>query len=341
MMYRKIMVPLDGSTLSEKALPYVIRLANRLEAEVLLLRVVETHTLLTTTPKHRQEAIQKGEAYLHQIRRVITDPGLLPYLKPDQIQTLCVYGSPVEEISRAATTEKADLIAMTTHGRNGLSRLVAGSIASRVLHDVALPVMLIRPVEQKYGQLLQETIYGLGEPDTTCLDDTCGHLLITLDGSPEAAAAIEPAIELARKMGSTLHLLSVIVPTISEVYGEIDGISYDQTRIEINNAKKAAQARNYLDKIQKQVQANGVECVKMIKVGNPAREILDYSQHIGAQAIIMTSHKRSEIAHFFLDSVAQAVLHESHLPVLMVPTVLYLKETDTSPAEQPVPVVSQ
>ncbi len=211
-MYRKIMVPLDGSTLSEKVLPFVIRLANRLQAQVLLLRVVETQTLLTTTPLHRQEAIQKGEAYLHQIRRVITDPGHLPYLKPGQVQTLCVYGSPVEEICRVAATEKVDMNIMTTHRRNGLSRLVAGSVASRVLHDVALPVMLIRPVEQKYSQLLQETLYGMGEPNTTCLDESSGHLLLALDGSAEAAAAIEPAIELTRKLGSTLHLLNVIEP---------------------------------------------------------------------------------------------------------------------------------
>ncbi len=341
MMYRKIMVPLDGSTLSEKVLPFVIRLANRLESEVLLLRVVETQTLLTTTPLHRQESIQKGEAYLHQIRRVITEPGYLPYLKPDQVQTLCVYGSPVEEICRAATTEKVDMNIMTTHGRNGLSRLVAGSVASRVLHDVALPVMLIRPVEQKYGQLLQETLYGLGEPNTTCLDDKDGQILLALDGSAEAAAAIEPAIELGRKLGSTLHLLNVIEPAIPVGYGEMYGLIYNQDQIDGTDSQNVAQARIYLDKIQKQVQDSGLKCVKVIKMGKPAREILDYSQLIGAQAIIMTSHKRSEMAHFFLGSVAQAALHESHLPVLMVPTALYLKETVTSIAEQPVPVVSQ
>ncbi len=341
MMYRKIMVPLDGSTLSEKALPYVIRLANRLEADVLLLRVVETQTLRTTSPNHRLEAIQKGEAYLHQIRRVITDPGLLPYLKPDQVQTLCVYGSPVEAISQAAATEKVDMSIMTTHGRNGLSRLVAGSVASRVLHDVALPVMLIRPVEQKYGQLLQETLYGLGEPNTSCLDNRGGQLLLTLDGSPEAAAAIEPAIELARKLGSTLHLLNVIEPNIPVVYSDMYALSYTQEQLEKTDAENIAQEQSYLGKIQKQVQASGLECVKVIKMGKPAREILDYSQQIGAQAIIMTSHKRSEMAHFFLGNIAQAVLHESHLPVLMVPTVLYLKEKVTTPAEQLVPVASQ
>jgi nucleotide-binding universal stress UspA family protein len=342
MMYRKLMVPLDGSTLSEKALPYVIRLANRLEAEVLLLRVVETQTLLTTTPQHRKEALQKGEAYLQQIRRVITDPGFLPYLKPDQVQTLCVYGSAVEEISRAATSEKVDMSIMTTHGRNGLSRLVAGSVASRVLHDVALPLMLIRPTEQKYSQLLEETLYGLGEPTTTCLDDSGGgQILLALDGSPEAAAGIEPAIELARKLGSTLHLLKVMEPAIPVVYSDMYGLSYTQDQIDRMDAENTMQAHSYLDKIQKQVQGSGLECVKVIKMGKPAREILGYSRQIGAQAIIMTSHKRSEIAQFFLGNIAQAVLHESHLPVLMVPTVLYLKETDTSPAEQPVAVVSK
>ena len=78
--------------------------------------------------------------------------------------------------------------------------------------------------------MIKETLYGLGEPDTTCLEDSGSHLLLTLDGSAEAATAIEPAIELARrKMGATLHLLRVVVLTISEVYGEIDRISYDQT----------------------------------------------------------------------------------------------------------------
>ena len=86
MMYRKIIVPLDGSILSEKALPYVIRLSNQLEAKVLLIKVVDTSSKFwPASPFQQSLALLEGQEYLTQVRRVITDPNLKPCLDPDRV----------------------------------------------------------------------------------------------------------------------------------------------------------------------------------------------------------------------------------------------------------------
>jgi nucleotide-binding universal stress UspA family protein len=151
-MFKKILVPLDGSTLSEAVLPHVSQLAKTMGAEVVLLRVVPTQV---TTPAYPAlyplppSAFQlapgrdmhgEAEGYL---QRVAFD-----YF-PDQNVSLQVAGGPAgDNILETASSLGVDLIAMTTHGRSGLSRIVLGSVADEVVRQSHLPVLLLRPSEQ-------------------------------------------------------------------------------------------------------------------------------------------------------------------------------------------------
>jgi nucleotide-binding universal stress UspA family protein len=147
-MYRKILVPLDGSALSELALPHAEALAQRFESEVLLVRVcppmagsIEFYSFAaeaTDEDLERQvEAAKGAEAYLVWMHEKLQ-------LKGIKNCYFVLHGMITETILDIAETEKADLIVMSTHGRSGLSRWVYGSVAAKVLQAAPCPVFLVR-----------------------------------------------------------------------------------------------------------------------------------------------------------------------------------------------------
>ncbi len=140
-MFKKILVPLDGSKLAEKILPQVEELVKFSGAEVHLLRVVMTYDL---DPKKDKEHLEKvaGEAreYLDQVAARLKKSGI-------EISGTVAYGKDAMQICDYALENKFNLIAMSTHGRSGLSRWALGSVADKVLHCSIVPVMLFRTTE--------------------------------------------------------------------------------------------------------------------------------------------------------------------------------------------------
>ena len=137
-MYTRILVPLDGSTLGEAILPHARDLAQGCGAELVLLRVAFAPIFPGTEPVDAQAAaIQEAETYVETVAKVLRDRGL-------KVEAKVRYGDPVNEILDHVTWGHIDLIAMATHGRTGLTRLVLGSVAERVLRRTFVPVLLVR-----------------------------------------------------------------------------------------------------------------------------------------------------------------------------------------------------
>ncbi|HTU03895.1 MAG TPA: universal stress protein [Candidatus Sulfotelmatobacter sp.] len=135
----RILVPLDGSSLGERALPVVSRLVKRFAAEVLLLRTAWAHTLLSTRPAEAElQVVEAAEHYLAAVADRLAVAGV-------PCRQAVRYGHPVAEILDHARTNRADLIVMATHGRGGLARTLLGSIAGRVVSRAPVPVLLIGP----------------------------------------------------------------------------------------------------------------------------------------------------------------------------------------------------
>ena len=140
-MFKKILVPLDGSKLAEKILPQVEELVKFSGAEVHLLRVVMTYDI---DPQKDKEHLQKlsGEAqeYLDQVAARLKKSGI-------QVSATVTHGKDAVQICDYASEKKFHLIAMSTHGRSGLGRWTRGSVADKVLHCSSVPVMLFRVTE--------------------------------------------------------------------------------------------------------------------------------------------------------------------------------------------------
>jgi nucleotide-binding universal stress UspA family protein len=142
-MYQKILIPLDGSALAECVLPHAKAIARGCDiAEMVLLRVVEP------PPTLGGEAIdfvalqdadkQAAEVYLARVKAELTAEGF-------DVSYKILAGRAAEAIAEFVQQNDVDLIAIATHGRSGITRLVFGSVADRLIRSSSVPVLLVRP----------------------------------------------------------------------------------------------------------------------------------------------------------------------------------------------------
>lgn len=137
-MFKKILVPLDGSALAEAVMPEVTELATSQGAEVVLLRVALAHTPPGADQIEAQVyAVEEAERYLAEVESRFAGRGI-------KAGSAVRYGRAAEEILDHVETCGADLIAMATHGRSGIRRWVLGSVAETVLRAAPVPVLLLR-----------------------------------------------------------------------------------------------------------------------------------------------------------------------------------------------------
>jgi len=323
-MFKKIAVPLDGSALAEKALPFAIGLAHQLNASLLLLRVTHLPVLLTDTPEHELGSLEVAESYLAGVKNTITNPALPNSLEAARVEVVVVYGETAPELIEMAPFEKADLLVMTTHGRTGIGRLL-GSVANKVLLQSKLPVLLIKPEMSKTRPFLEETLTG-----NSYFNRGDNKILVTLDGTPEAEAILEPAIQMAKETEATIHLLQVVMPFTPVDFG---GGYYYGTGLNLTDDTeiRTTEATQYLSHIQERLSQQEVQTTTLVKIGNPAEEIVAYAGVVKPGMLALATHARNTVGKFFMGSVADEVLHKSHLPLLLVHTAApakVLRETE-------------
>ncbi len=137
MTYKKILVTLDGSSLSECVLPHAQAMGRQFSAELILLQIVpESNAALGD--KDADVSYDKTNRYLTDKASILREDGV-------KVRTLVKEGDPVKTILSVAEDEKVDLIAMATHGWSGLDRLFYGSVTDRVLRSATHPMLVIRP----------------------------------------------------------------------------------------------------------------------------------------------------------------------------------------------------
>ena len=152
-MFERILIPLDGSKVGEAALPVIEGLISRLSPET----KVEVTLFRAVPPTHWIAAgeigapVRYSEEELQIIKRTVTDyldkagEGLRG--RGAIVKTMVAAGNPAEEIIKATDEIKADMVAMSTHGRSGISRWAFGSVAAKVLRGANVPVLTVRAPE--------------------------------------------------------------------------------------------------------------------------------------------------------------------------------------------------
>jgi len=147
---KRILVPLDGSVFGEAALPCVEELARTAKAEVILLQSVTPHHFEIELAESRSPHLSKlseeyvehatiaARDYLATIEKRLSENGIVA-------RSVVEVGSPAERIVACAKDKQIDLIALSTHGRSGISAVMMGSVANKVLHYAEVPVLLVKP----------------------------------------------------------------------------------------------------------------------------------------------------------------------------------------------------
>ncbi len=209
-MIKTMLVPLDGSERAEYALPLAARLARHADGTLVLIRVVNVATdywpaIAAPYPSALQAAIdgelEDATAYLQRVAASTELAGL-------NVITTTMYGSAAPVILAAAVEYHADLIVMCSHGRTGVTHAIMGSVAEKIARHTTVPVLVIR-----------EKV-GLREVSPTEISQPL-RVLVPLDGSTHAEAALEPAAALLTALAEpaqkiAIHLVRVIEPATDE-----------------------------------------------------------------------------------------------------------------------------
>lgn len=295
-MTDRILVPLDGSSLSEKALPYARSLARILPAELALVRAIaiprDAHPLFgkqeTTTLLGQLEA--EAGRYLD---------GVAAGMRAENVATSTVVrvGPAAEAIVDLAAELKPATIVMATHGYSGAARWSHGSIAERVLRSASVPVLMIPA--GRAGELAEDRPFR--------------RILVPLDGSATAERALEPAIRIARAAHAEMTLLRVsIIHTTGEFAGDLL-LPLEGSLQTANNL-----AQTYLKGVAQGLAERHVWVSTVVEMGPVVESILDYSANHEVDLIAMCTHGQTGLTRWALGRVADRILRHGGVPILLV-----------------------
>jgi len=290
-MIENILVPLDQSMPAEAVLEYVKPIANATGARICLLAAVgEPRQWGEADVANLDVERQRALAYLESV------PQTFPEELREKTDLKVMDESPAEAIIQHAASSNANLIAMTTHGRSGVTRWVLGSVADKVAHAAETPLLLVRPA-------------GDGPRVTPVLD----RMLIPLDGSESAQAVLPFAEDLARALGASIVLYhSVIEPVLG--YPGAEAVVFDAHVLE----EMESGARSFLETLGSALTAKGIRTETVVTVGNATDGIVWAAEREGADIIVMSTHGRSGLGRLVMGSVADAVVRRSSRPVVLV-----------------------
>lgn len=214
-------------------------------------------------------------------------------------------GAPGDAIVEEADKEPGTSITMSSHGRSGAFRWWTGSVADRVLHRTASPLLMIRP----------------GDRRNTAAEGKFGRTVVPLDGSEFAEQALPHASHLGKTMDLVVELARA-VPSIEEYnllanLGPDSMVSQAPTYTEYR-AVVEKEAEDYLTGLTRRLEEDTVKAEWRVLHGPAAAAVIDHSVATGDALLVMTTHGRSGIARMVLGSVAERVVRQSGEPVLLI-----------------------
>jgi nucleotide-binding universal stress UspA family protein len=301
-MYRSILVPLDGSTFSEQALPLALTIARRSQAVIRLAHVhVDTEMVYAMSgipivdDSFEAPARDSERAYLDGLARRLTSRWSLP------VTCALLDGATAGTLQEYAVASGVDLVVMSTHGRGAIGHLWYGSVADSLVRQAPMPVMLVRPHPEALDLL-----------DLTH-ETTLRQILVPLDGSALAEDALAHAVELGELVQAHYTLLQAIDPLVLTHAPSAALAHRDETPLD----QCCEEARAYLEQIAAQLRAQSLRVQTAVMLAPPAVAIREYARQHRMDLIAMTTHGRSGISRLLLGSVVDQVVRIVCVPVLL------------------------
>ncbi len=284
-MIGTVVVPLDGSELSERALVYGVTIAERTGAPLLLLRIARIGA--------DEPEVAEIRDYLRKVAARV----------PGRVQFEVERGRPAESIVRLAKEAGDPMIVMSTHGRGGFRRWMTGSVADEVVRGAGEPVLLVR-----------------GDQELPSVDQfEIQNILLPVDGSPYSESAIDYAVSIARVFNSTIHLLRVVdTPSAYAMLSRhMEAAATGDILDEIIDSMRK-EATEYLQKTAEKVSSYGIEVKTATPEGYPGEQLIEYERRGFFQLVVMATAGRSGVSRVVFGSVAERVLKLGRSPVMMI-----------------------
>ena len=306
-MFSKVIVPLDGSDLGERALGHAVLVAGALSIPM---ELVEAFDVLPPAVHNRSsrraldqmlaEQRRRSQSYLSEVTERV-QPGGCP------LSAVTLQGWPEQAIIDHASADPEALVVMSSHGRGGIARWALGSVTDRVLHTVTNPVLIVRAT------------------DTEPVPAEIGTVLVPLDGSDLAEMSLEYAIDLAVALGASVALVRVS-HTQDYYRSRLAGLASAAGHslgawVEELVRGDAEETTDYLARVQRRLaierlETNRVETLHSLH-DNPAQAVIDQAA-LRPTLVVMASHGRGGLGRLVMGSVADRIVRHSDAPVLVV-----------------------
>ena len=322
-MFTRVLVPLDGTEVSEGIIPFVTRLARDIKMGVVLARAIDVHhmreegfdsslgrVLKGLGPGTKESAgVEPWQTELaDRIERELKVP--LDNLARDMARAgvdaeiAAEYGPASDTIIRMAQESGCDLIAMSTHGRSTLTSGLLGSVTYKVIHESPMPVLAITPERARLHRAI------------------ISKVIVPLDGSAFAETVLPHVATLARRMDLGVTLLRVVpedAPLFSDSVSLVDILAGMQE-------EAATGARDYVAGVARRLRDSGLDVDEVMLQGKASSRITEYAKGAEHGMIAITTHGRSGVSRLLLGSIAEGVIRESGCPVLVVRPVAGAQE---------------
>src|SRR5438874_1163638 len=291
-MYKTIMVPTDGSGFDREAILVALRVAERCEAKVRLVRVLGTGVIFGMAGS------AKGAALPVEALRLEHDAALSElYALAAECRSLCsaditvdLEQGPIADVLEGyAKRNEIDLIVISSHGRRGIARLSLGSVTDSLIRGTTIPVLVVKPRASYLA------------PEAT---KEFHHIVVPLDGSSLAEQILTRVVPLAKLEDAEITLLHVVTPSEG-------AFENGETRLPWWK-KKVAGAQAYLSRRASEIRLRGVATTIEVVVGEKIAEaITDYARKERADLIAIATHGRGGLARVLRGSVAHGVTNSA------------------------------
>jgi nucleotide-binding universal stress UspA family protein len=296
-MFTSILVPLDGSSFAERAIPVAVALARRTRARIELVHVNDPRVYPSGVPMPDRRFDNELRSGVHDALDSLARR--LSAGRAGEITVTYLDGAIAPSLEQYIVASGPDLVVMSTHGAGGVSRLWLGSVADHLVRHSSVPVLLVRP----------------GATGATRGEPLFRHILVPLDGSTLAERALEHAVTLATPGETTFTLLRVVVPVsvASQPYVG-DGVAINRENMEL----REHDAKAYLDRLRGDLSENGFEtATSILSHWAIASSVLQYAAEHNVDLISVATHGRGGVARVLLGSVADKILRGAETPLLI------------------------
>ncbi|MEI6739511.1 MAG: universal stress protein [Gemmatimonadaceae bacterium] len=329
-MYSSLLVPIDGSPASARAITVAASLARRTQATVHVVFVNDPSAYIPFVPGEIAVPVydadlirEQREASAQILQREVA---ALEHQGIRAVGTL-LDGTVVEALLEHGQQMATELTIMTTHGRGGFTRLRLGSVATSYLTRATTPVLLLHHHDHAYGTEAAPAGTDPAGTDAAGTDAAAtppaatdlatllptAPLLCPVDGSGFSEAVLPHAVQFAEACGIGMALFSVVLPhPVPMAPFGADVLLADPAFLEQDERDRAAE----LTRLAATCPAGTT--IHQVTDMSAGRAILDEAARIGAGAISMATHGRGGIARAVLGSVADEVIRHAHVPILVI-----------------------